>query len=33
MFVFVVYYYEHYDDYKRADSSEDVINVFFERRR
>ena len=28
MIVFVVYYYEHYDDYKRAESSGDVINVF-----
>ena len=28
MIIFVVHYYEHYDDYKRADSSGDVINVF-----
>ena len=28
MKLYIVYYYYHYDDYKRADSFADVINVF-----
>lgn len=30
MIIFVVYYYEHYDDYKRAESFGDVVNVFLD---
>jgi len=28
MKVYVVYFYEHYDDYKRADSYADIVNIF-----
>ena len=28
MLIYVVYYFEHYDDYKRAESFGDVLDVF-----